>query len=75
MNMNINGCSTCKPGEEQYEFYYSDIVRKNLVQYDYRTPDGQLFSCVGISLEACRKKRDKWVKFNNIYLKDISKLK
>jgi len=66
MHINIKGCSTCKPGEEKYENFYSEISKKDLIQYDYRTSDGKLFSCIGISLERCRDKKDKWVKFNNL---------
>lgn len=31
------------------------------VQYDYRAPDGELFSCVAASLEAARTQRDEWL--------------
>lgn len=53
--------STCQPGTEQWESYYSAILRRDLFQYDYRTHDGALFSCVGKSLEVCRAKRDAWL--------------
>lgn len=49
-----------KPGKEQYEEYYSEVSRKNLVQYDYRSFDGSLFSCVAPSLEKARERRDDW---------------
>lgn len=48
-------------GEEQYEEYYSSILKKNLVQYDYRHFNGKLFSCVKPSLERCRLARDEWI--------------
>lgn len=48
-------------GEEKYEEYYSDVVRRNCVQYDYRHTDGELFSCVKPTLEMCREKRDQWI--------------
>lgn len=48
-------------GQEQYESFKSSITRKTLVQYDYRHTDGQLFSCVRPTLEACRKARDAWL--------------
>jgi len=32
-----------------------------MVQYDYRAPDGVLFSCVGKSLPICRARRDEWL--------------
>ncbi|HHY87754.1 MAG TPA: DUF3873 family protein [Chloroflexi bacterium] len=61
MKTDVNGCSTCPNGAEQYEEYYSSINRANRVQYDYRTQDGRLFSCVGKSLEECRSRRDSWL--------------
>lgn len=63
MKSDINGCSTCQAGREQYEFYTQTVGRKRrrLVQYDYRTPDGQLFSCVAASLEDARGRRDTWL--------------
>jgi hypothetical protein len=36
--------------------------KKNLVSYDYRHTDGELFSCVKPTLEQCRANRDKWLK-------------
>ena len=49
-------------GKENYMSYFSPITKKNLVQYDYRHTDGELFSCVRQSLEECRAKRDEWLK-------------
>ena len=60
MKSDINGCSTCPDGQEQYEQF--TMGRKKYVQYDYRTPNGTLFSCVKPSLEACRTARDTWMK-------------
>lgn len=48
-----NGC-------EQYEEYRDSILRRKMVQYDYRAEGGELFSCVRRSLEACRAARDQW---------------
>ena len=48
-------------GQEQHETYYSEVLRKELVQYDYRHIDGDLFSCVAPTLEACIRKRDAWL--------------
>lgn len=59
--MNENGCAVCENGQERYEEFYSKIARKRLVQYDYRTPDGRLFSCVRKTVEACRESRDRWL--------------
>lgn len=38
MRSDINGCSTCQNGQEYHESFYSDVLRRDLVQYDYRTP-------------------------------------
>lgn len=62
MKTDVNGCSTCPKGTEQYEEYYSRVSRGNRVQYDYRTPEGKLFSCVAKTLEDARAKRDEWLK-------------
>lgn len=59
MKNDVNGCSTCPAGGEQYEQYHSP--RGLRVQYDYRTPEGALFTCVVKSLEEAREKRDKWL--------------
>lgn len=58
------GCSPCAVGEERYEKYSTYLRRKRITrcQYDYRAPDGQLFSCVAPNLEACRARRDAWLK-------------
>lgn len=61
MKTDKNGCSTVKPGEEQYEGYYSYIARGDRIQYDYRSQSGRLFSCIGKTLAECRNKRDKWL--------------
>ena len=59
----------CLKGQEQYEEYESRCgSRKNWglrVQYDYRDADGELFSTVQKTLEACRLKRDEWVAQHN----------
>ena len=63
--MNDNrGCSICAAGNENYETFSTQIGRKRVkrVQYDYRHTDGELFSCVGNTLEDCRQRRDKWLK-------------
>jgi len=48
-------------GQEQYEAYVSNITGKTAVQYDYRHTDGELFSCVKPTLEACRKAKENWI--------------
>ncbi len=62
--MNINGLSTCRTaGTERYEHFKLRIGRRtlDLIQYDYRHTDGELFSCVKPTLSACRAGRDKWI--------------
>lgn len=64
MKSDKNGCSTCKPGQEQWEEfaistgYFNSSTR---IQYDYRTHAGVLFSCTAHSLNAARAKRDAWI--------------
>lgn len=68
MKSDINGCSTCQAGREQYEHYTQRLGRKvyNLVQYDYRHINGELFSCVAPSLEEARARRDRWMKTQSL---------
>lgn len=64
-SMTVNGVTTTKaPGQEQYETFTRKIGRqtKKYCQYDYRHTDGELFSCVKLTLDACRKERDEWLK-------------
>jgi hypothetical protein len=49
-------------GQEKHEVFYSNILKRHLVQYDYRRTNGDLFSCVADSLEDARKERDNWFK-------------
>jgi hypothetical protein len=49
-------------GQEQHETFKSRVNRKKAVQYDYRHTDGELFSCVKPTLEACRQAKEKWIK-------------
>lgn len=49
------------PGEEQHEYYKDRVARKRRCQYDYRAADGELFSCVRLSLADCRRARDEWL--------------
>ena len=50
-----------KKGEEKYMTYYSEALKIDLVQYDYRDHDGILFSTVTRTIEEARKRKDKWV--------------
>ena len=54
------GCSVCEAGKENYTTFSTRLGRKQVkrVQYDYRPPEGDLFACVGQSLDDCRRKRD-----------------
>lgn len=59
-----HGVSQCPPGEESWEEFQRRAGfcgTRTCVQYDYRTPDGELFSTVAPSLEDCRARRDKWL--------------
>lgn len=61
--INKNGCSVCEPEQEIYtSFAPLHRPRQTFIQYDYRTKDGKLFSCVKPDLMACRDARDKWLK-------------
>jgi hypothetical protein len=48
-------------GQEQHEAFNSRATRKKAVQYDYRHIDGELFSCVKPTLDACRQARESWI--------------
>lgn len=64
MSMNDNmGCSVCLPGQENYETFTARIGRKTVkrVQYDYRTPEGELFATVAPTLKQARERRDQWL--------------
>jgi hypothetical protein len=52
MKSDVRGCSTCKPGQENFEVFR--MRGKEYCQYDYRTPEGVLYSTVKPTLEACR---------------------
>lgn len=47
-------------GDEQYEEFYSFTLKKYFIQFDYRTMDGELFSCVAKNLSDAHKKLDDW---------------
>jgi len=70
MKTDQNGQSTCPPGQEKYETFV--IGNKRLVQYDYRTPDGKLFTTVARTLEAARTRRDAWL--DELAISDPSRL-
>ena len=59
MKTDIAGCSTCGNGEERYEeFKYG---KTKLIQYDYGSVHGDLFSCCKKTIIACRIARDEWL--------------
>ena len=62
-SINVNGFSIGPPTPENYTSFTAKIGRKTVKrwQYDYRTESGELFSCVGVSLDSCRAKRDLWL--------------
>jgi len=63
--MTVNGVTTTKAlGQEQYETFFSKVggKKKSYCAYDYRHTDGELFSCVKPTLDACRAARDEWLK-------------
>jgi hypothetical protein len=59
------GHSMVQPMEERYEEFYSCTLRETRVQYDYRTLDGHLFSCIAKTLEDARARRDAWIAKHN----------
>jgi hypothetical protein len=62
--MTVNGVTTTNTaGQEQYKAFrrLSGMRNKKYYQYDYRHTDGELFSCVKPTLEACRAARDVWL--------------
>ena len=63
MKTDVQGCSTCPVAGEQWEEFRTRTARDwvTRTQYDYRTPEGKLFSCVGRDVEDCRRQRDAWL--------------
>lgn len=59
MKSDINGCSTCPAGAEHYEEFSRQ--GKRYVQYDYRAPEGALFSTVAPTVDEARRRRDAWL--------------
>ncbi len=59
--VHTNARSTCPPGQERYDEFYSRGINIILVQYDYRTHDGKLFTTVAPTLEIARARRDAWL--------------
>ncbi len=63
MKSDVNGCSSCQGGQEQYEYFTRTYAGREVhrVQYDYRDPREGLFSCIAGTLEMARYRRDKWL--------------
>lgn len=59
-----------QPGHDQYEPYWSAPHRDICIQYDYRTRDGRLFSCIAKDLQRACAKRDAWLIENGYDLID-----
>lgn len=69
MKTDNRGCSTCAPGAEQYETFSTRVSGgkyKRMVQYEYRTPAGRLFTCIATDLQTCRQRRDNWMRANRV---------
>jgi hypothetical protein len=62
MKSDVNGCSTCQAATENIEQFRSTLNKKMMIDYDYRTPAGKLFSCIAKTLDEARAKRDEWLK-------------
>jgi hypothetical protein len=50
----------CKVGEEKFKEFHPK-GRGAVVQYDYRSAEGELFSCTGKDIDSCRKKKEDWL--------------
>jgi hypothetical protein len=61
-NLTKNSVSTTKGlGQECFESFLSTISKKEMVDYDYRDLDGELFSCIKPTLSECRAARNVWI--------------
>ncbi len=62
-SINNNSCSVCEAGKENYiTFRPAHRPKQVFYQYDFRTVNGELYSCVASTLEECRHRRDEWLK-------------
>lgn len=59
MKTDKNGCSTTPNNCEQIEKFRH--AGQEFIQYDYRTIDGELFSCVVKNIETARQRKDNWI--------------
>jgi hypothetical protein len=51
-----------KKGQCQWEWFYSYIKKCDMVQYDYRAPDGVLFSTIAKTYEDAVERKNEWMK-------------
>lgn len=51
----------CPPGQERSRCYWSPTLHDYRVQFDYRHPDGTLFSCIAATLADCQARRNAWL--------------
>ncbi len=63
MKSDVNGCSTCPVGAEQWEEFERSrsFGGGKQVQYDYRHTNGRFFPTIAPDLETARARRDAWV--------------
>ncbi len=67
MKTDVNGCSTCLAGQEQWEQFYMPRYHKKMYQYEYRHPvTGTLFTTISPTLALARNRRDVFVAEENI---------
>ena len=60
MTLTINGISTTTAEQRfAHELYYSPVLRKNMIQWDYRDSRGKLHSGVARSVEQAKKIAEK----------------
>jgi len=55
--------TTLSPGQEQHKRFThkKGAMTRFYYQYDYRHTDGELFSCVKLTLPECRAARNDWL--------------
>jgi hypothetical protein len=55
-----------KNGEEQYTIFTRKVAgkTKKYYQYDYRSENDELFSCIKPTLKICRELKDEWLNKN-----------
>lgn len=61
MTTDNTGTAVTDNGMEQWQTFRSSVTHRRMVQYNFCTTSGKLFSCVARSLEKARIKRDVWL--------------